>query len=117
MLADALDRATATLLEEGKSPQRKLGSIDNRGSHFYLALYWAQELAKQTEDAELAEAFGPLAAKFSEAEQTIAEELLAVQGSPADIGGYYRPDPEKTARVMRPSATFNAILDEIAQAL
>ena len=117
VLADALDRATATLLEEGKSPQRKLGSIDNRGSHFYLALYWAQELAKQTEDAELAEAFGPLAAKFSEAEQMIAEELLAVQGSPADIGGYYRPDPEKTARVMRPSATFNAILDEIAQAL
>ena len=73
--------------------------------------------AKQTEDAELAEAFGPLAAKFTEGEQKIAEELLAVQGSPADIGGYYRPDPEKTASVMRPSATFNAILDEIAQAL
>lgn len=117
VLADALDRATATLLEEGKSPQRKLGSIDNRGSHFYLALYWAQELAQQTEDIELAEAFGPIAKDFTDAEEKIAEELLAVQGSPADIGGYYRPDPEKAAHVMRPSATFNAILDEIARAL
>lgn len=117
VLADALDRATATLLDEGKSPQRKLGTIDNRGSHFYLALYWAQELAKQTEDAELAEAFGPLADRFAKDEQAISEELLSVQGSPADIGGYYRPDPEKTARVMRPSATLNAIIDEIAAAL
>jgi isocitrate dehydrogenase len=117
VLADALDRATETLLNEGRSPQRKLGSIDNRGSHFYLALYWAQELAQQSEDAELATAFGPIAAKLTEGEETIAAELLAVQGKPADIGGYYRPDPEKTAAVMRPSATFNRILEEISAAL
>jgi len=117
VLADALDRATETLLNEGKSPQRKLGSIDNRGSHFYLALYWAQELAKQTEDAELAAAFGPIAKELVDGEETIAAELLAVQGKPADIGGYYRPDPEKTAAVMRPSATFNRILEEISAAL
>ena len=117
VLADALDRATETLLSEGKSPQRKLGSIDNRGSHFYLAMYWAQELAKQSEDAELATAFGPIAKELTDGEQTIAEELLAVQGKPADIGGYYRPDAEKTAAVMRPSATFNRILEEISAAL
>ena len=117
MLADALDRATETLLNEGRSPQRKLGTIDNRGSHFYLALYWAQELAQQSEDAELATAFGPIAAKLVDGEQTIADELLAVQGKPADIGGYYRPDPEKTAAVMRPSATVNRILAEISSAL
>ncbi|WP_193103185.1 NADP-dependent isocitrate dehydrogenase [Brachybacterium sp. FME24] len=117
VLADALDRATETLLSEGKSPQRKLGSIDNRGSHFYLALYWAQELAQQSEDTELATAFGPIAKELVDGEQTIAEELLAVQGEPADIGGYYRPDLEKIATVMRPSATFNRILEEISAAL
>jgi len=117
VLADALDRATETLLNEGKSPQRKLGSIDNRGSHFYLAMYWAQELAKQTEDAELATAFGPIAEQLTGGEETIAAELLAVQGKPADIGGYYRPDPVKAAAVMRPSATFNRILEEISAAL
>ena len=117
VLAAALDRATESLLNEGRSPQRKLGSIDNRGSHFYLALYWAQELAKQTEDAELAQAFAPIAQKLTDGEETIAAELLAVQGSPADIGGYYRPDAEKTAAVMRPSATFNAVLAEISAAL
>jgi isocitrate dehydrogenase len=117
VLADALDRATETLLNEGKSPQRKLGSIDNRGSHFYLAMYWAQELATQGEDPELATAFGPIAEQLVGGEETIAAELLAVQGKPADIGGYYRPDPEKAAAVMRPSATFNRILDEISQAL
>ncbi|GAA4523966.1 NADP-dependent isocitrate dehydrogenase [Brachybacterium paraconglomeratum] len=117
VLADALDRATETLLSEGKSPQRKLGSIDNRGSHFYLAMYWAQELAQQSEDTELATAFGPIAKELTDGEQTIAEELLAVQGKPADIGGYYRPDAEKTAAVMRPSATFNRILEEISAAL
>ena len=117
VLADALDRATETLLNEGRSPQRKLGSIDNRGSHFYLALYWAQELAAQTEDTELATAFGPIAKELTDGEQTIAEELLAVQGKPADIGGYYRPDLEKTSSVMRPSATFNRILEEISAAL
>ena len=117
VLADALDRATESLLNEGRSPQRRLGSIDNRGSHFYLALYWAQELAQQSEDAELATAFGPIAKELTESEETIAAELLAVQGKPADIGGYYRPDPEKAAAVMRPSATFNRILEEISAAL
>jgi isocitrate dehydrogenase len=107
VLADALDRATGTFLNEDRSPGRKLGTIDNRGSHFYLALYWAQELAAQTEDAELAAAFKPLAEKLAAAESTIVEELLAVQGKPTDIGGYYFPDAEKTTAVMRPSATFN----------
>ncbi|MGP5007465.1 NADP-dependent isocitrate dehydrogenase [Brachybacterium tyrofermentans] len=117
VLADALDRATETLLNEGRSPQRKLGSIDNRGSHFYLAMYWAQELARQSEDTELATAFGPIAKELTDGEQTIADELLAVQGKPADIGGYYRPDLEKISAVMRPSATFNRILEEISAAL
>ncbi|MFI9583383.1 NADP-dependent isocitrate dehydrogenase [Streptomyces sp. NPDC052236] len=107
VLADTLDRATATFLNEDKSPSRRLGGIDNRGSHFYLALYWAQELAKQTEDAQLAEAFAGLAKTLTEQEQTIVGELLAVQGSPVDIGGYYRPDVAKATAVMRPSQTFN----------
>lgn len=107
VLADTLDRGTATFLNEDKSPTRRVGGIDNRGSHFFLALYWAQELAKQTEDAQLAEAFAPLAKTLAEQEQTIVDELIAVQGSPADIGGYYQPDPAKAAAVMRPSATFN----------
>lgn len=110
ILADTLDRATASFLENDKSPSRRLGGIDNRGSHFYLALYWAQELAKQTADAQLAEAFGPLAKTLAEQEQTIVDELIAVQGSPADIGGYYQPDPAKAASVMRPSATLNKAL-------
>jgi isocitrate dehydrogenase len=110
VLADTLDRATETLLNENKSPARKVGQIDNRGSHFYLALYWAQELAKQTEDAELAAAFAPVAEALTNNEAKIDEELIGVQGSPADIGGYYRPDPAKAAAVMRPSATFNEVL-------
>ena len=110
VLADALDRATATFLENDRSPGRKLGTIDNRGSHFYLALYWAQELAAQTDDAELASAFSSLAEKLAAEESTIVEELLAVQGSPADIGGYYQPDVDKADAVMRPSATLNAAL-------
>ncbi|WP_269305381.1 NADP-dependent isocitrate dehydrogenase [Aeromicrobium sp. HA] len=110
VLADALDRATASFLEHDRSPGRRLGTIDNRGSHFYLALYWAQELAQQTDDAELAEVFGPLAQKLSDAEQTIVDELAAVQGQPADLGGYYQPDPEKAAKIMRPSTTFNEAL-------
>ncbi|SFC97649.1 NADP-dependent isocitrate dehydrogenase [Streptomyces aidingensis] len=113
VLADTLDRATATFLNEDKSPTRRLGGIDNRGSHFYLALYWAQELAAQTEDAELAGAFAALAKTLTDQERTIVEELLAVQGSPADIGGYYRPDPARAAAVMRPSATFNQALDAL----
>jgi isocitrate dehydrogenase len=107
ILGDTLDKATETFLNEDRSPGRKLGTIDNRGSHFYLALYWAEELAKQTEDADLAAAFASLASTLRADEQTIVDELLAVQGKPADIGGYFRPDPEKAAAVMRPSATFN----------
>jgi isocitrate dehydrogenase len=107
ILADTLDRATGTFLNEDKSPSRKLGGIDNRGSHFYLALYWAQELAAQTDDVRLAESFAALAKTLAEQEGTIVDELIAVQGSPADIGGYYRPDSAKAAAVMRPSATFN----------
>jgi len=110
VLADALDRATGTFLNEDKSPTRKLGGIDNRGSHFYLALYWAQELAQQTEDADLAAAFAPLAERLAADEQKIVEELIAVQGQPADIGGYYRPDDAKAEAVMRPSATLNEAL-------
>ncbi|MFI0258181.1 NADP-dependent isocitrate dehydrogenase [Streptomyces sp. NPDC017056] len=110
VLADTLDRATGTFLAENKSPSRKLGGIDNRGSHFYLALYWAQELARQTEDTQLAESFAALAATLAEQEQTIVDELIAVQGSPVDIGGYYRPSVAKAAAVMRPSATLNQAL-------
>ncbi len=110
VLADTLDRATATFLNEDKSPARRVGGIDNRGSHFYLSLYWAQELAAQTDDTALAEAFAPLAKTLAGEEKTIAEELLAVQGSPADIGGYYQPDPVKATAVMRPSRTFNEAL-------
>ncbi|MFH9810528.1 NADP-dependent isocitrate dehydrogenase [Streptomyces olivaceus] len=110
VLADALDRATATFLNEDKSPTRRVGGIDNRGSHFYLSLYWAQELAKQTDDADLAKAFAPLAETLTAAEQKIVEELNAVQGKPAEIGGYYQPDPAKAAEVMRPSATWNEAL-------
>ncbi|MEV5980468.1 NADP-dependent isocitrate dehydrogenase [Streptomyces sp. NPDC052114] len=110
VLADTLDRATGTFLNENKSPSRRLGGIDNRGSHFYLALYWAQELAKQTDDAQLAEAFSALAKTLAEQEQTIVDELIAVQGSPAEIGGYYQPDVAKASAVMRPSATLNQAL-------
>ncbi|MGO4255743.1 NADP-dependent isocitrate dehydrogenase [Marmoricola sp. RAF53] len=108
-LADTLDRATGTFLNENRSPGRRLGTIDNRGSHFYLALYWAQELAK-SDDADLAAAFGALAGSLAANEQKIVDELLAVQGSPADIGGYYRPDDTKASAVMRPSATLNEAL-------
>ncbi|MER8047730.1 NADP-dependent isocitrate dehydrogenase [Streptomyces sp. NPDC094032] len=114
ILADTLDRATGTFLNEDKSPTRRLGGIDNRGSHFYLALYWAQELAQQTEDAELAKAFAPLAETLAADEQKIVDELIAVQGSPAEIGGYYQPDPAKAAAVMRPSATFNEAIATLA---
>ena len=111
VLADTLDRATATFLDEDRSPGRRLGTIDNRGSHFYLAMYWAQELAKQTQDDSLAAAFAPLAATLAAEESTIVDELLSVQGSPTDIGGYYLPDPGKASAVMRPSTTFNKALE------
>ncbi len=110
VLADTLDRATATFLEEDRSPTRKLGGIDNRGSHFYLALYWAQELASQDHDPELAAAFAGLAGTLAEQEEAIVAELLAVQGSPVDLGGYYQPDPERCEAVMRPSKLFNDAL-------
>ena len=117
ILADTLDRATGTFLNENKSPSRKVGEIDNRGSHFYLALYWAQELAKQTEDAELATGFAEIAAALESSEQKINEELLAVQGSPADIGGYFRPDDALVNAVMRPSGTFSGILKDLVDRL
>jgi isocitrate dehydrogenase len=110
LLADALDRATGTLLEQNRSPSRKTGELDNRGSHFYLALYWAQELASQTDDPELAARFAPLAERLAANEAVIVRELADVQGSPVDIGGYYRPDANRAARAMRPSPTFNEAL-------
>ena len=113
VLADTLDAATGTFLENDKSPGRALGTIDNRGSHFYLALYWAQELAGQTADAELAAVFAPIAAELGAKEQQIVDELLAVQGQAVEIGGYYHPDTAKVDSVMRPSATLNAIIDAI----
>ncbi|KIU02324.1 NADP-dependent isocitrate dehydrogenase [Frigoribacterium sp. MEB024] len=110
ILADTLDRATGTFLDENKSPGRKLGSIDNRGSHFYLAKYWADELAAQTDDAELAAAFAGLAAALGGSEEAIVAELIAPQGTAVDIGGYYHPDAAKTEAVMRPSHTLNEAL-------
>jgi isocitrate dehydrogenase len=110
ILGETLDRATGTYLNENRSPSRKVGSIDNRGSHFYLAMYWAQELARQDDDPELAAAFKGLADALTENEQTISDELIAVQGRPVDLGGYYRPDDAKASAVMRPSQTFNDAL-------
>ncbi len=110
VLAKTLDAATGKFLENDKSPTRRLGGIDNRGSHFYLCLYWAQAVAAQTEDAELAAAFQPVADALSSNEAKIVEELLAVQGSPVDIGGYYHIDDAKASAAMRPSATLNGIL-------
>ena len=110
ILGETLDTATGELLSNGKSPARRLGSLDNRGSHFYIALYWAQALAAQTDDAALAAKFAPIAQLLADNEQTIVDELGAVQGSPADIGGYYFPDPTKAAAIMRPSITFNNAL-------
>lgn len=114
VLADTLERATETLLTEGKSPERRLGGTDNRGSHFYLALYWARELASQSDSSALARTFTPVASELDQSAADIERELLAVQGTKAEICGYYRPDPESTAAVMRPSATLNAIIDQLA---
>ncbi|WP_214466146.1 NADP-dependent isocitrate dehydrogenase [Microbacterium flavescens] len=113
VLADTLDAATGTFLENDKSPGRALGTIDNRGSHFYLALYWAQELASQQADPALSTAFTPIAETLAAREDEIVAELIAVQGSPADIGGYYRPDTALVEAVMRPSKTFNGIIDSL----
>ncbi|OHC63182.1 MAG: isocitrate dehydrogenase (NADP(+)) [Pseudomonadales bacterium RIFCSPLOWO2_02_FULL_63_210] len=110
LLGKTLDAATGKLLDHNKSPSRKTGELDNRGSHFYLAMYWAQELAAQTEDAALQAHFSPLAKTLTDNEATILAELSAVQGSPVDIAGYYRSSPELTRKVMRPSPTFNAAI-------
>ena len=110
VLADTLDRATGRFLDADRSPGRKLGTIDNRGSHIYLAIYWADELAQQTADVELAGKFSVIAAQLAESEEKIVQELIAVQGSPVDLGGYFRPNVEKAAAAMRPSTTFNQIL-------
>ena len=111
MLGRTLDRAIERYLDEGRSPSRKAGEIDDRGSHYYIAAYWADELAKQDEDAELAAGFTTIAKDLADNEAKITEELLAVQGKPADLGGYYWPNDEKTTKVMRPSETFNRIID------
>ena len=116
MLADTLDRATGRVLEERRSPLRRVGELDNRGSHFYLALYWAQELAAQSDDPELAERFKPLAERLAADEQEIVAELSAVQGQPVEIGGYYHPDLDLVADAMRPSATLNAALEAFGPA-
>ncbi|MEQ1858574.1 MAG: NADP-dependent isocitrate dehydrogenase [Chthoniobacteraceae bacterium] len=113
VLADTLDAATGKFLDEDKSPGRKLGTIDNRGSHFHLALYWAQALAAQDADADLKRVFTPVAGQLTANAEKIVAELLAVQGKPVDIGGYYRPDDTRAAAAMRPSATFNAILAKV----
>jgi len=113
ILADALDEANAKFLATDKSPARKVGQIDNRGSHFYLAMYWAESLANQTSDAEIAAKFAPIAKAMSEKEEKINEELIGAQGTPQDVGGYYHPDTDKAYAAMRPSATLNTIVDGI----
>ena len=114
LLAKTLDAATGQLLDNNKGPSPKTGQLDNRGSQFYLAKYWAEELAAQTEDAELAKKFAPLAKALAAGEQAIVKELTDIQGKPVDIGGYYQPDPAKLAQVMRPSKTFNDALAKVA---
>jgi isocitrate dehydrogenase len=116
LLASTLDEATGRVLEEGRSPSRRVGEIDNRGSHAWLALYWAQALADQDEDPELAERFGPVAEQLAGAIDEIVAELVAVQGAPVDLGGYYRPDAERASAVMRPSSTLNGILADLTGA-
>ena len=113
VLAEALDNATISLLENGKSPSRKVNELDNRGSHFYIAFYWAQELAKQTKDADLQAKFAPVAAALLDSEAKIVEELNSIQGSAVDIDGYYVPKPEKSSDAMRPSATLNGIINTL----
>jgi isocitrate dehydrogenase len=113
VLAKALDKATGLLLDNKKGPSTRTGELDNRGSHFYLAMYWAQAMAEQTEDLELQKHFAPLAQTLSANEAKIISELKAVQGKPVDIGGYFMPDMKKLEAIMRPSATFNAALAAI----
>ena len=113
VMAEALDAANGRVLESDKSPSRAVGGIDNRGSHFYLAMYWARALADQTKDQALRARFGKVAAALEAGEQKIVAELIGVQGKPVDIGGYYHPNPELTGKAMRPSATLNRILATI----
>ncbi|MFN3163568.1 MAG: NADP-dependent isocitrate dehydrogenase, partial [Pseudohongiellaceae bacterium] len=110
ILADALDHATGRFLDEDKSPSRKVGELDNRGSHFYLSLYWAEALAAQSDDSDLQARFKPVAKSLAENEAVIIEELNSAQGVAMDVGGYYRPDPDLASKAMRPSNTFNEIL-------
>ena len=110
VIADALDRATAKFLESNKSPGRKVGQLDNIGSHFYLTLYWAEALAQQTQDADLKKRFEALYKTLSSNETKILDELKAAQGKPVDLGGYYRPDAAKAAKALRPSVTLNAAI-------
>jgi isocitrate dehydrogenase len=110
VLAETLDSAIGKFLENNRNPARRVGEIDNRGSHFYLAMYWAQALAAQTKDAELQARFKPLAETLEKNEAKINAELIGAQGKPADVGGYYLPDDAKASAAMRPSATFNAAL-------
>ncbi|MFN3802106.1 NADP-dependent isocitrate dehydrogenase, partial [Belliella pelovolcani] len=114
VLAETLDQATGKFLEEDKSPSRKVKELDNRGSHFYLAMYWAEALAAQDKDAELKSKFGSIAKEMKDKEAQILTELNEAQGVKVDIGGYYKPNEEKTSSVMRPSSTLNAILSKIA---
>jgi isocitrate dehydrogenase len=114
VLAETLDQAIGKFLDNNKSPARKVGQIDNRGSHFYLALYWAEALAAQDKDKELKERFSGVAKKLGENAAKIDQELLGAQAKPQDIGGYYDPDPVKASKAMRPSPTLNAIIDSIA---
>ncbi|NOX64686.1 MAG: NADP-dependent isocitrate dehydrogenase, partial [Chlorobi bacterium] len=113
LLAETLDKAIEKYLENGRNPSRKVNEIDNRGSSFYLAMYWAQALSGQDKDAEMKERFTKVAKELEENETKITDELLVAQGSPVDIGGYYLPDPVVTEKVMRPSETLNAIIDAI----
>ncbi|MBI2399584.1 MAG: NADP-dependent isocitrate dehydrogenase, partial [Deltaproteobacteria bacterium] len=113
VLADTLDQANSKILDNNRTPARKVGELDNRGSHFYLALYWAQALAEQTKDKELQAKFTKAAKELAENEAKINAELIAAQGKPQDIGGYFRPDFAKASKSMRPSATLNAIIDSI----
>jgi isocitrate dehydrogenase len=114
VLAKTLDQANGKFLDTDKSPSRKLGGIDNRGSHFYLALYWAQALAAQDVNAALKAKFAPLAKALTDNEAAIVDELVRVQGKPVDIGGYYHPDMARVSAAMRPSATFNAALAQLS---
>jgi isocitrate dehydrogenase len=113
VLADTLDQANGKFLENDKGPSRKVGGIDNRGSHFFLALYWAEALAAQDRDTELKQVFTPIAAKLGAAQEAIVKELIAVQGKPVDMGGYYQPDEAKVTAAMRPSPTLNQILSAL----